>query len=98
MRAGSIARSIVLVFVVAVFLIARTNASAQRQGPQPVANPAQGDGGVSAFYTWVGQIPATPGRLLRQEPLPETCCWRRPQRECAFSIRRRTALAEGRRS
>ena len=71
MTARSIARSIVLVFAVAVFPITRTNAGAQRQGPPPVANPAQGDGGVSAFYTWADQVPATPGRLLRQEPLPE---------------------------
>ena len=71
MTARSIARSIVLVFAVAVFPITRTNAGVQRQGPPPVANPAQGDGGVSAFYTWADQVPATPGRLLRQEPLPE---------------------------
>ena len=70
MTARSIARSIVLV-VVAVLLILRTNARAQRQGPPPVANPAQGDAGVSAFYTWGDQVPATPGSLLRQEPLPE---------------------------
>jgi len=69
--ARSIARWIVLVFAVAVCPITRTNAGAQRQGPPPVANPAQGDGGVSAFYTWADQVPATPGRLLRQEPLPE---------------------------
>ena len=28
-----------------------------------------GDGGVSAFYRFDGEIPAQPGRLLRQEPL-----------------------------
>ncbi|MCW2336107.1 hypothetical protein M2337_000340 [Sphingobium sp. B2D3A] len=28
-----------------------------------------GDGGVSAFYQWTGEIPA-PGQMLRQEPLP----------------------------
>lgn len=69
--ARSIARSMVLVFVLALVLAARPNAGAQRQGPQPVPDPAQGDGGVSAFYTWDRQVPATPGRLLRQEPLPE---------------------------
>ena len=62
----SIARSMVLVFVLAVVLAARPNAVAQRQGPQPVPDPAQGDGDVSAFYTWDKQVPATPGRLLRQ--------------------------------
>ena len=61
----------VLAFVLALVLAARPNAGAQRQGPQPVPDPAQGDGGVSAFYTWDRQVPATPGRLLRQEPLPE---------------------------
>ena len=71
MRARSIARSMVLAFVLALVLAARPNAGAQRQGPQPVPDPAQGDGGVSAFYTWDRQVPATPGRLLRQEPLPE---------------------------
>jgi len=35
----------------------------------PAPDPQQGDGRVSAFYTWQGAIPATPGKLLRQEPL-----------------------------
>lgn len=38
------------------------------QTPAPEAR--QGDGGVSAFYTWDKPIPATPGKLLRREPLP----------------------------
>src|SRR5258706_8889427 len=29
-----------------------------------------GDGGVSSFYMWENPVPNTPGRLLRQEPLP----------------------------
>jgi len=33
--------------------------------------PAHGDGGVSAFYVWNEDVPATPGTLLRQEPLPD---------------------------
>lgn len=33
--------------------------------------PALGDGGVSAFYVWNEAAPDAPGRLLRQEPLPE---------------------------
>ena len=32
------------------------------------ADPAQGDGRVSAFYSWQDAIPQ-PGRVLRQEPL-----------------------------
>jgi hypothetical protein len=71
MTARSIAPSMVLVCVLAAVLASGTNAGARRQGPKPVPDPAQGDGGVSAFYTWDKQVPATPGRLLRQEPLPE---------------------------
>jgi pimeloyl-ACP methyl ester carboxylesterase len=40
-------------------------------GPKPVLDPAQGDGGVSAFYVWDKEVPGTLGQLLRQEPLPE---------------------------
>src|ERR1700712_4010354 len=35
----------------------------------PAPTPAQGDGGVSSFYTWSGDIPAAPGQMLRSEPL-----------------------------
>jgi hypothetical protein len=35
----------------------------------PTPDPSQGDGGVSPFYTWTGDIPATPGQTLRTEPL-----------------------------
>lgn len=38
----------------------------------PVLDPSQGDGRVSGFYIWDNAIPATPGTLLRSEPLPET--------------------------
>ncbi|WP_310633366.1 alpha/beta fold hydrolase [Paraburkholderia sp.] len=38
----------------------------------PAPDPLQGDGRVSAFYTWDGDIPATPGTLLRSEALPPT--------------------------
>ena len=41
-------------------------------GPKPILDPSQGDGGVSAFYVWDKEVPGTPGRLLRQEPLPES--------------------------
>lgn len=40
-------------------------------GPKPLLDPSQGDGGVSAFYVWDKEVPASPGKLLRQEPLPE---------------------------
>src|SRR3954467_11530257 len=35
----------------------------------PDPDPEQGDGRVSAFYTWPNEIPPTPGRMLRTEPL-----------------------------
>lgn len=36
---------------------------------QPVPNPQFGDGRVSDFYLWKGNIPAKPGQLLRTELL-----------------------------
>lgn len=46
-----------------------------RIGAQPppgaVRGPAHGDGGVSDFYVWKEKVPRVPGRLLRQEPLPD---------------------------
>lgn len=38
----------------------------------PLPDPEQGDGRVSEFYTWGGDIPAKPGTLLRSEELPDT--------------------------
>jgi pimeloyl-ACP methyl ester carboxylesterase len=35
----------------------------------PDPDPEQGDGRVSAFYTWGDEIPPTPGQMLRTEPL-----------------------------
>ncbi|MBV9115962.1 MAG: hypothetical protein JOY63_01215 [Acetobacteraceae bacterium] len=35
----------------------------------PAPDPMQGNGGVSAFYTWQADIPDEPGKMLRQEPL-----------------------------
>ncbi|MFT7773962.1 lipase family protein [Roseateles sp.] len=42
--------------------------TAQTRAPQP--DPAQGDGRLSDFYRWAEAVPATPGQLLRSEPLP----------------------------
>ncbi len=39
-------------------------------GPKPVPDPSVGDGRVSAFYVWDKMVPGTPGKMLRQEPLP----------------------------
>ena len=44
---------------------------AQRSGPRPAPDPSLGDGGVSAFYVWDQDVPGTPGKLLRQEPVPD---------------------------
>ena len=38
----------------------------------PAPDPKQGDGGVSAFYTWTGDIPGSPGQMLRTETLDPT--------------------------
>ena len=43
----------------------------QPSGPKAARGPAHGDGGVSAFYVWNEKVPGTPGRLLRQEPVPD---------------------------
>ncbi len=37
--------------------------------PAAVTGPSVGDGGVSAFYVWQDALPATPGSMLREEPL-----------------------------
>lgn len=34
-------------------------------------DPLQGDGGVSAFYVWTDDIPEIPGKMLREEALPD---------------------------
>ncbi len=38
----------------------------------PAPDPSQGDGRVSAFYTWTDEIPDAPGRMLRTETLDPT--------------------------
>lgn len=43
----------------------------ERESPAAARGPAHGDGGVSVFYVWTGEIPAAPGTMLRQEPLPD---------------------------
>ncbi|MEA2739868.1 MAG: hypothetical protein QOH05_3175 [Acetobacteraceae bacterium] len=53
---------------VALFTVAvvAPNARAARVA---TPDPTQGDGGVSAFYAWAGDIPDAPGQMLRTEPL-----------------------------
>jgi pimeloyl-ACP methyl ester carboxylesterase len=45
------------------------SASIARAEQVPAPDASQGDGGVSPFYTWVGEIPDAPGHMLRTEPL-----------------------------
>ena len=44
-------------------------ANIARAAHVPAPDQSQGDGGVSSFYTWTDEIPDTPGRMLRTEPL-----------------------------
>jgi hypothetical protein len=57
------------VAVVAAGLLATPLA---RAAEAPAPDPMQGDGRVSAFYTWAGAIPDTPGQMLRREALDPT--------------------------
>ena len=44
----------------------------QATGTLPQATgPSAGDGGVTPFYIWKDALPKQPGRMLRQEPLPD---------------------------
>jgi pimeloyl-ACP methyl ester carboxylesterase len=56
----------------AAVIVAVTCAATAQAANVPQPNPAQGDGGVSPFYTWAGEIPARPGQMLRSEPLDPT--------------------------
>lgn len=60
-----------LVLSTAVLSSTVVSFGAQRSGPKPAPDPALGDGGVSAFYVWDQEVPSTPGKLLRQEPVPD---------------------------
>lgn len=46
--------------------------AASTSTPAAVTGPSVGDGGVSAFYLWQDVLPATPGSMLREEPLSPT--------------------------
>jgi hypothetical protein len=64
-------RMLVVVFSATVLASGVVTFGAQRSGPRPAPDPALGDGGVSAFYVWDQELPGTPGKLLRQEPVPD---------------------------
>lgn len=57
-------------FGLSVLALSMSAFAADVHAPKP--DPLQGDGRVSAFYTWEKVIPATPGKLLRSEPLDKT--------------------------
>jgi len=58
-----------LVFGLSALALSVGALAAETYAPKP--DPQQGDGRVSAFYTWSKAIPATPGKLLRSEPLDQ---------------------------
>lgn len=62
-------RNALLSRTLVALLLCASGATANAAGAAK-ADPAQGDGGVSAFYQWDAEIPAQPGKLLRTEPLP----------------------------
>src|SRR4051794_32383883 len=51
-------------------LVGMQGASSLAQVPKP--DPLRGDGRVSEFYTWSGELAGPPGRLLQSEPVPAT--------------------------
>lgn len=58
-----------LIFGLSALALSIGAMAAETYAPKP--DPQQGDGRVSAFYTWTKAIPATPGKLLRSEPLEQ---------------------------
>ncbi len=58
-----------LVFGLSALALSIGAMAAETYAPKP--DPQQGDGRVSSFYTWTKAIPATPGKLLRSEPLEQ---------------------------
>ncbi len=66
------ARAMRMVFVAGLVLAVLLWCGGVRAAEAPRPDPLQGDGRVSGFYAWEGTIPATPGRLLRQERLETT--------------------------
>ena len=58
-----------LIFGLSALALSIGAMAAETYAPKP--DPQQGDGRVSAFYTWSKAIPATPGKLLRSETLDQ---------------------------
>ena len=57
------------VLFAAVLVAAIGSAPTVQSAQVPTPDPTQGDGGVSPFYSWAGDIPAAAGQMLRSEPL-----------------------------
>ena len=66
---GSVMRPLRAAIVLGL-LVGMQGASSLAQVPKP--DPLRGDGRVSEFYTWSGELSGPPGWLLRSEPLPAT--------------------------
>lgn len=56
---------------IAVAMLAGLSGWTLMASATPPGEPSQGDGGVSSFYSWTGDVPQRPGTLLRHEPLPQ---------------------------
>ena len=56
---------------IAMVVAASLSGLALMASAAPPGDSSQGDGGVSAFYSWTGDVPRQPGTLLRHEPLRE---------------------------
>ena len=54
---------------IAMVVAASLSGLALMASAAPPGDSSQGDGGVSAFYSWTGDVPRQPGTLLRHEPL-----------------------------
>lgn len=57
-------------FGLSLLALSLSAVAAETFAPKP--DPLQGDGRVSAFYSWSQAIPGKPGKLLRSEPLEKT--------------------------
>jgi hypothetical protein len=64
-------RTLILVLITTVLAGTVTAFGVQRSNSTAARGPAHGDGGVSDFYVWNEKVPGAPGKLLRQEPVPD---------------------------
>lgn len=62
-------RESIAALLLAIGLVCAAPIAARSAGRLPTGE-AVGDQDISPFYRWAGRLPAKPGRLLREEPLP----------------------------